>query len=154
MSTCMTQALNAPQLAACPACAAAPLAEHLAALPQNAKIMLSLPQIHCAACISDVERALLNVEGVTEARVNLTLRRAAIEAAPQITAQDLTQLLQQAGFEAHELDADMLSTTQADTQSRDLLMRLGVAFFAMMNVMLLSVAVWSAHKINNGNARP
>ena len=143
MSTSMSHALNAPQLAACPACAAAPLAEHLAALPQNAKIMLSLPQIHCAACISDVERALLKVEGVTEARVNLTLRRAAVEAAPQITAQDLTQLLQQAGFEAHELDADMLSTTQADTQSRDLLMRLGVAFFAMMNVMLLSVAIWS-----------
>ena len=37
----------------------------------------------------------------------------------------------------------MLSTTQTERASRDILMRLGVAFFGMMNVMLLSVAVWS-----------
>ena len=36
-----------------------------------------------------------------------------------------------------------LSATETDRQGRDLLMRLGVAFFSMMNVMLLSVAVWS-----------
>jgi P-type Cu2+ transporter len=33
--------------------------------------------------------------------------------------------------------------TETDRQGRDLLMRLGVAGFAMMNIMLLSVAVWS-----------
>jgi Cu2+-exporting ATPase len=37
----------------------------------------------------------------------------------------------------------VLATTEADRQGKDLLMRLAVAFFAMMNVMLLSVAVWS-----------
>ncbi len=36
-----------------------------------------------------------------------------------------------------------LSATETDRQGRELLMRLGVAGFAMMNVMLLSVAVWS-----------
>ena len=142
----MSVALAQPssRAAACPACMAAPLAEHLADLPEtDSTIMLSLPQIHCAGCISGVEAALMQVDGVHSARVNLTLRRVAVEALPAISPEDLTRVLQEAGYEAHELDAALLSTTQADFQGRDLLMRLAVAFFAMMNVMLLSVAVWS-----------
>jgi Cu2+-exporting ATPase len=119
------------------------LAEHIAALPEDATLMLSLPGIHCAGCISGVEKALTAVPGVREARVNLTLRRAAVEAEPGVTADDLTRVLEAAGYEAHELDPGVLATTAADRAGRDLLMRLAVAFFAMMNVMLLSVAVWS-----------
>jgi len=52
-------------------------------------------------------------------------------------------VLDRAGFEAHELDAGALSATQTDQAGRNLLMRLAVAGFASMNVMLLSVAVWS-----------
>jgi Cu2+-exporting ATPase len=128
---------------ACPACSAAPAAEHLAELPKDATLMLSLPGIHCAGCISGVEKSLNAVPGVRSARVNLTLRRAAVEAAPDVTAEDLAEVLERAGYEAHELDPGVLATTEADRQGRDLLMRLAVAFFAMMNVMLLSVAVWS-----------
>jgi len=128
---------------ACPACNAAPAAEHLAELPKDAKLMLSLPGIHCAGCISGVERALNAVPGVKDARVNLTLRRASVEAGPEVSAEALCATLERAGYEAHELDPGVLATTAADRQGRDLLMRLAVAFFAMMNVMLLSVAVWS-----------
>ena len=48
-----------PSLAACPACVAAPAAERLAALqgPQTARLILSLPTAHCAACMSTVEGA-------------------------------------------------------------------------------------------------
>ena len=103
----------------------------------------SLPGIHCAGCISGVERALEGVAGVRAARVNLTLKRAAVEAGPEITAGDLVAVLERAGYEAHELDPGVLAATEADKGARDLLMRLAVAGFAMMNVMLLSVAVWS-----------
>ena len=127
----------------CPACNVAPAAEHLAELPKDAQLMLSLPGIHCAGCISGVEKALAAIKGVKSARVNLTLRRAAIQAEPGVTAEDLTRVLEAAGYEAHELDPGVLATTAADKAGRDLLMRLAVSFFAMMNVMLLSVAVWS-----------
>ncbi|MGV8988076.1 MAG: heavy metal translocating P-type ATPase [Cypionkella sp.] len=132
-------------MSACPACVAAPAAERLAALqkPDYARLMLSLPSAHCAACISTVEGALKTYPGVHSARVNLTLKRVSVEAEPQITAADLTHLLEGVGFEAHELDPGLLSMTETDRQGRELLMRLGVAFFAMMNIMLLSVAVWS-----------
>jgi Cu2+-exporting ATPase len=139
----MTATFEHARPSACPACNAAPAAEHLAELPKDATLMLSLPGIHCAGCISGVEKALNAVPGVRSARVNLTLRRAAVEAGPEVTAEDLTAVLDRAGYEAHELDAGVLATTEADRQGKDLLMRLAVAFFAMMNVMLLSVAVWS-----------
>jgi P-type Cu2+ transporter len=140
----MTAAMR-PSISACPACVAAPGAQALAeqALHKDAHIALSLPLIHCSACISSVERALTAAPGVKTARVNLTLKRATIEADPAVTADDLVRLLENAGFEAHELDPGTLSATQNDRVGRDLLMRMAVAGFAMMNVMLLSVAVWS-----------
>ncbi|SLN57897.1 heavy metal translocating P-type ATPase [Ruegeria meonggei] len=128
--------------AACPGCIASP-AEPARPVPQDVQIALSLPGIHCSACIATVERELNAQPGVEEARVNLTLKRAMIKAAPELTAADLIPVMEQAGFEAHELDPGALSATQANKAGRDLLMRLAVAGFASMNVMLLSVSVWS-----------
>ena len=130
---------------ACPACVAAPSAERLAAMagPAGGRLVLSLPTAHCAACMTTVEGGLERLPGVRSARVNLTLRRVSVEAEPEVTAADLIPVLAGLGYEAHELDAGMLSATETDRQGRDLLMRLGVAGFSMMNVMLLSVAVWS-----------
>jgi Cu2+-exporting ATPase len=75
--------------------------------------------------------------------VNLTLKRAQIDATPDMTAEQLVAVLEKAGYEAHELDSTALRATETDKAGRDLLMRLAVAGFAAMNVMLLSVAVWS-----------
>lgn len=132
-------------MAACPACAVAPSAQSIAALAvgRGANIMLSLPAAHCAACISTVESALMGQAGVKAARLNLTQRRVLIETEAGVEPARLIAALSRAGYEAHELDAGMLSSTETDRASRDLAMRLGVAFFSMMNVMLLSVAVWS-----------
>lgn len=136
-------------ISACPACDAAPLAGEQAAKGyagngmEARRVMLSLPQIYCAACISGVERALMAQDGVRAARVNLTLKRAAVDVDPDIEAQPLADYLTDLGFEAYELDPGQLRSTATDKQGKDLLMRLGVAGFAMMNVMLLSVAVWS-----------
>ncbi|GGC05701.1 copper-translocating P-type ATPase [Marivita lacus] len=140
----MTLAMR-PPASACPACSAAPAAEALAeaALPRDVNIVLSLPSIHCAACISGVERILAATDGVKGARVNLTLKRAQIEASSDLTADDLVRVLEKAGYEAHELDTTALRATDTDKAGRDLLMRLAVSGFAAMNVMLLSVAVWS-----------
>ena len=133
-----------PPAAACPGCIAAP-AEPIAdaPAPTEAHIALSLPTIHCQACISQVEGALNAHPGVRSARVNLTLKRAMIEAEPEMRAADLVPVLEGIGFEAHELDPGVLSATTNDRAGRGLLMRLAVAGFALMNVMLLSVSVWS-----------
>ena len=138
----MTEALR-PPASGCPACAVAPAAVEAASVEKGARLLLSLPTIHCAGCIASVERELARHPGVRSARVNLTLKRVSVEAAPEVTAADLIARLERHGYEAHELDPGVLSMTETDRQGRDLLMRVGVAGFAMMNIMLLSVAVWS-----------
>lgn len=133
-------------LSACPGCDATALATGRAAgLAQQGdrEVALSLPTIHCAACISNVERGLMALDGVSSVRVNLTRRRAVIHAASDVTDDMLTDTLAGMGYDAQPLDQATLSADVSDRAARDLLMRLGVSGFAMMNVMLLSVAVWS-----------
>lgn len=140
----MTALADPARPSACPACDVAPMAEQIAgAAPTQARLMLAVPGIHCAGCISGVERALHAIPGVHDARVNLTLRRVAVEADLDVDVDALSTALTQAGYEAHELDPGILAATEIDARGRALLMRLAVAVFAMMNVMLLSVAVWS-----------
>jgi Cu2+-exporting ATPase len=105
--------------------------------------VLSLPTAHCAACISTVENRLTQEPAVRSARVNLTMKRVSVDADAGVEAAQLIEALGAVGYEAYELDPGLLSATETDRQGRELLMRLGVAGFSMMNVMLLSVAVWS-----------
>ncbi|MCC1481135.1 heavy metal translocating P-type ATPase [Roseibaca sp. Y0-43] len=129
---------------ACPACAAAPAAEELARKElSKARVLLSVPEVHCAACISTIERDLAKMPGINSSRLNLTLKRLSVDAEANIRPEDVIARLDALGYEAHELDAGALSMTETERQGRELLMRLGVAGFAMMNIMLLSVAVWS-----------
>ena len=125
-------------MAACPACMAAPAAVELAQMP-NA-MLLSVPSVRCAACISAIETHLSQAQGVQSARVNLTQKR--VQIATDRPAAEMVETLRQIGYDAYTLDARALAD-DVDAEGRNLLMRMGVAGFAMMNVMLLSVAVWS-----------
>ena len=125
-------------ISACPACDAADFASDVA--DSTANVVLSVPEMKCVACIGTIERALNATNGVQAARVNLTQKR--VNIASTRTAEDLVEVLANAGFEAFAFDPTTL-TSGRDPIVRDLLMRVGVAGFAMMNVMLLSVAVWS-----------
>ncbi|MEX0282253.1 MAG: heavy metal translocating P-type ATPase [Arenibacterium sp.] len=138
----MTLTMRSQPAAACPGCVAAPV--HLPSqVPESARIVLSLPDIHCQACISGIEHELNTQPGVRSARVNLTLKRVLIDADDTIRPADLTTLLDRAGYRAHELDPAALEVTESDAEGRALLTRLAVSGFAAMNVMLLSVSVWA-----------
>ena len=132
--------------AACPGCIIGPEVAERADRQRRAEgevVQLSLPSIHCAACISGVERGLMQLDGVNDVRVNLTRKRATVHMGPGMTAQEAVAHLSRLGFDAQPLDQATLSAGENDRALRDLVMRLGVSGFAMMNVMLLSVAVWS-----------
>ncbi|MBP7003702.1 heavy metal translocating P-type ATPase [Amaricoccus sp.] len=140
--------VDSPALAACPACAAAPEPPHAAARPAATAALrrfdLALPGIHCAACIEGVETTLAAEPGVAAARVHLGLKRVSVTAEDLPGAEDrLIAALKRRGFPARTLDPAVLDATRIDAEGRDLLARIGVAGFASMNVMLLSIAVWS-----------
>ena len=137
-----------PSIAVCPACVAIPSeligSAGEAQSDRSRRIELSLPTIHCAACISGVETGLNRLPEIEGARVNLTRKRVSITVKdiPGIEVY-LMDLLTSWGYPAKELDSAALDQEIVDKAGRDLLARLAVAGFAMMNVMLLSVAVWS-----------
>ena len=142
----MSDSVQTPSPSALPPGIATPAAlgrAQAAVLNKGAPIMLSVPDAHCAMCISVVENDLQKMPGVKSARLNLTLRRVSVDADAGVTAAQVSERLARLGYTAFELDPGTLSTTETDRQGRDLLMRLGVAGFSMMNIMLLSVAVWS-----------
>jgi Cu2+-exporting ATPase len=102
---------------------------------------LAVPGIHCAGCIGKIERGLATVPGIARARVNFSSRRVTITHAPEIDADALVGALSAIGFEAQPLAPDLLA--RDDSETRKLLLALAVAGFGMMNIMLLSVSVWS-----------
>lgn len=132
--------------AACPGCLAAPaITDRSGRVISSASqdIQLSLPTIHCAACMATVENGLMKIPGVEDVRVNLTRKRATVRARPDATLDDLIHTLEQLGYEAQPMDGATLTSAESNRTARDLMMRMGVAGFAMMNVMLLSISVWS-----------
>ncbi len=101
---------------------------------------ISVPGARCASCIKTIETALSRIDQVVEARVNLTTRRVKVKWRRTNTPPPLIEALAQAGFDA------TLSSGPADARDEEmgrLVRATAVAGFAMMNIMLLSVSVWS-----------
>lgn len=105
-------------------------------------ITLAVENMHCGACIATIEDELVTVPGVVSARVNLSTRRVAVEVeSDRLAADTLIERLDKVGYKAAELSGD--GRGAAKDRDADLTRRLGVAGFAAMNIMLLSVSVWS-----------
>lgn len=102
--------------------------------------LFSVPGMRCAGCISKLENGLAAVPGIAAARVNFTAKRVTVTHLPEMTAPDLTAAFAGLGFEAQPLGAGLVAPTGEGAQ---LLRYMAVAGFAAMNVMLLSVSVWS-----------
>lgn len=100
-----------------------------------------IPGMRCAACIAKIEGGLQKAPGVSRARVNLTTKRLSVDHDAAMEPGDIKALLDRLGFSA-ELSANAGAVADR-TESRKLLKALGVAGFAAMNIMLLSVSVWS-----------
>ncbi len=102
--------------------------------------VLAVPAMHCAGCMSKVERGLLGQDGVIAARVNLSSRMVTVTHDERVDEGSLTRLLADVGFEAQ---ARHNPAEKPYSAVKPLLAPLAVAGFAAMNVMLLSVSVWS-----------
>lgn len=101
----------------------------------------TVPGMKCAGCIGKIERELPKLAGITAARANFSAKRVAIRHDPALGEDALTAALLNLGFEAQPVADNPLGD---ETKERKALNRaLGVAGFGMMNVMLLSVSVWS-----------
>jgi len=124
--------VNAPTL---------PFGENDAGESIGVSTRFTVPGMKCAGCIGKIERELPKIAGIEAARVNFSAKRVAIQHDPALDEDDLSQALLSIGFEAQRVADNPMGTENAER--RKLVRALGVAGFGMMNIMLLSVSVWS-----------
>lgn len=103
------------------------------------QVDLSVPGVHCAACIQLVERRLKELPAVVAARVNLSSRRVSVQWRGD-KLPPLVSTLAAIGYPPHVFDA---AQEAGDSTLSELIRAVAVSGFAAANIMLLSVSVWS-----------
>lgn len=101
---------------------------------------LSVPGVHCGACIAAVERTLRKLPGIEAARVNLSMKRVAVTWRADGTPPDVIGTLRGIGYEAHLF---AIERDARDPELARLVKALALAGFCAMNIMMLSVSVWA-----------
>jgi P-type Cu2+ transporter len=109
----------------------------------TAHMDLAVEGVGCAGCIRKIENGLLQVPGVVEARLNFSNRRLAVAwREGELDAGGVLLALERIGYHGHPFAPERAEADEA-RHARWLMKCLAVAGFAAMNVMLLSVSVWS-----------
>ncbi len=115
-------------------------------------LAMFVDNLQCAACIRSIERGLRALPGVTEARVNMSTRRVAVEwRGDETSGQEIARTVASLGYPVAPFNPVHIQQSKTAEQRR-LLAALAVAGFAAGNVMLLSVSVWSGLVTDMGPA--
>ncbi len=128
--------------------------ESLAQAKENGCYVLSVlvDGVHCAACIQKIESALGALEDTKYVRLNFGAKRLLIEWSGDVgRANHFIGIVENLGYSVQPYDVRNAEES-AQSEERFLLLCLGVAGFAMGNVMLLSVGVWSTSAETMGMA--
>ena len=104
---------------------------------------LAVEGVGCAGCIRKIEGGLKRLPGIVDVRLNFTNRRLAVDWHDgALEAGDVISALERLGYRAHPFEPERAESDEA-RHARWLMKCLAVAGFAAMNIMLLSVSVWS-----------
>ncbi len=107
------------------------------------QVQLKIIGMHCAACVNRVEKALLSLDGVVEAAVNLPLEEAKAIYIPGIVDRhQLKQAVESAGYQVVEPERSETKDWQIEQQGknmRQLTRRLWVAVAFTIPVVFLSM---------------
>ncbi len=119
--------------------------EGLVQQAENGDLSLSIlvSGVHCAACIQKIESKLSLEQDVSSVRLNFSTKRLSVLwFGSKERANDFVKLVEGLGYGVKPYTTDQAKES-VENQERLLLMCLGVAGFAMGNIMLLSVGLWT-----------
>jgi Cu2+-exporting ATPase len=126
-------------------------AEFVHGTGQEREINLLVEGIHCAACIWLIEQTLNRLPGVLSAQVNLSARRLLVRwDNSRIKLSKILEQLSHIGYAAVPFDPET-AEGQLKKQNRALLFRIVFAGFAMMNLLWISIALYTG--ANQGEFR-
>ncbi len=100
---------------------------------------INVNDMHCASCSNKIRNALQNFAGIQSLQFNPVRRQVFVTHDDAVSSANLLESIELAGFHPH-LESDSRFVWQA---SRDLLKRLGVAGLAMMQVMMVQIALYA-----------
>jgi len=111
----------------------------------SSTLELAIDGIVSPSAISEIEIALIGVPGLMSARLNLTTHRLSTEwVHPNFNPAPIFPILERLGYLAVPFTSNS-AEAEENAQTKWLLRCLAVAGFAALNVMLLSVSVWSGN---------
>jgi Cu2+-exporting ATPase len=111
----------------------------------SSSMEIAVDGIHCGGCISRIEKSIRQIDGVRDARLNYTNRRLTLTwNDPRFDPGQAIRSLEAMGYHANPFRTQSAEAKESDEQ-RFLIRCLAVAGFAAMNIMLLSVSVWSGN---------
>ena len=118
-------------------------AEFVTDLGPQREIHLLVEGIHCAACVWLIERSLNQLPGVLNAQVNLSGKRLLLKwDNNQLKLSQALTHLGKIGYAAIPYDPEV-AEGRLKKQNRSLLLRMAFAAFAMMNLLWISIALYS-----------
>lgn len=104
----------------------------------------TVPDMVCVGCITKIEREISALPFVETVRANLSLKRVTVTWNGETgSARLIDNALTALGFDHMVFDVDQIGSTVTDKKGKQFLIAMAVAGFAMANIMLLSVSVWS-----------
>ncbi len=107
-------------------------------------LTLAVRGARCGGCLSKIERAVSGLDGVRHARLNLTTGRLSVTWHGDLPAREIACTVSELGYGVAPF-ADDTADDAHKRAEKGLLVALGVAGFAMANIMLLSISVWAGH---------
>ncbi|WP_456444692.1 heavy metal translocating P-type ATPase [Thiolapillus sp.] len=118
-------------------------AEFVHSKGQEREIHLLVEGIHCAACVWLIEHTLGKLPGVISAQVNLSAKRLLLRwDNERIKLSEIIAALARVGYSATPFDPEAAEGI-LKKQTRDLLFRITFAGFTMMNLLWVSIALYS-----------
>ena len=106
-------------------------------------IDLIIEGIHCAACIWLNEKVLGQTDGIIEANINFTNNKAKIIwDEDTIKLSQIIDKIRSIGYNAYPYDKTE-SEQKATAKNRDYFLRMSIAIFGSMNIMMIGVAKYS-----------
>ncbi len=129
--------------------------EFVSELGEERELHLLVEGIHCAACVWLIERGLSTLPGILKAQVNLANKRLLVRwDNSQVQLSAIIKRLGEIGYAAVPFDPEAAEGT-IKKQNRALLFRMAVAGFAMMNLMWISIALYTgADTADGGQFKP
>ncbi len=107
------------------------------------EVNLLVEGIHCAACVWLIEQGLGAIDGVAEARVNLTGQRLRLQwDSTRLRLSALLRRLAELGYAAVPFNPQAAEGS-LQRENRRLLFRMAFAAFAAMNLMWISIALYA-----------